>query len=179
MNKGSKLLWTGALALSLVGCSSGTSDTSASAGRKTLNLAKENDVITMDSTLATDGMSFEVINMTIEGLETTDENGDIVPALAESYDVSEDGLTYTFHLRDASWDNGDPVTAADFEYAWKDAASDPTSDYAYIFGTDGACIKGAGEAMGNPETKTRWRSKPKTTKHSWSSWSEKRRISFP
>lgn len=102
MNKGSKLLWTGALALSLVGCSSGTSDTSASAGRKTLNLAKENDVITMDSTLATDGMSFEVINMTIEGLETTDENGDIVPALAESYDVSEDGLTYTFHLRDAS-----------------------------------------------------------------------------
>lgn len=153
MNKGSKLLWTGALALSLVGCSSGTSDTSASAGRKTLNLAKENDVITMDSTLATDGMSFEVINMTIEGLETTDENGDIVPALAESYDVSEDGLTYTFHLRDASWDNGDPVTAADFEYAWKDAASDPTSDYAYIFGTDGACIKGAGEAMGNPENK--------------------------
>lgn len=153
MNKGSKLLWTGALALSLVGCSSGTSDTAASAERKTLNLAKENDVITMDSTLATDGMSFEVINMTIEGLETTDENGDIVPALAESYDVSEDGLTYTFHLRDASWDNGDPVTASDFEYAWKDAASDPTSDYAYIFGTDGACIKGAGEAMGNPENK--------------------------
>lgn len=151
MKKGTKLLWTGALVLSLAGCSSASSGGTDS--HNVLNLSKENDVITLDSTLATDGMSFEVINMMIEGLETTDENGDIVPALAESYDVSEDGLTYTFHLRDASWSNGEPVTAADFEYAWKDAASDPTSDYAYIFGPDGACIKGASEAMGNPENK--------------------------
>lgn len=151
MKKGTKLLWTGALVLSLAGCSSASSDGTDS--HNVLNLSKENDVITLDSTLATDGMSFEVINMMIEGLETTDENGDIVPALAESYDVSEDGLTYTFHLRDASWSNGEPVTAADFEYAWKDAASDPTSDYAYIFGPDGACIKGASEVMGNPENK--------------------------
>lgn len=151
MKKRTKLLWTGALVLSLAGCSSASSGGTDS--HNVLNLSKENDVITLDSTLATDGMSFEVINMMIEGLETTDENGDIVPALAESYDVSEDGLTYTFHLRDASWSNGEPVTAADFEYAWKDAASDPTSDYAYIFGPDGACIKGASEAMGNPENK--------------------------
>lgn len=151
MKKGTKLLWTGALVLSLAGCSSASSGGTDSPN--VLNLSKENDVITLDSTLATDGMSFEVINMMIEGLETTDENGDIVPALAESYDVSEDGLTYTFHLRDASWSNGEPVTAADFEYAWKDAASDPTSDYAYIFGPDGACIKGASEVMGNPENK--------------------------
>lgn len=151
MKKGTKLLWTGALVLSLAGCSSASSGGTDS--HNVLNLSKENDVITLDSTLATDGMSFEVINMMIEGLETTDENGDIVPALAESYDVSEDGLTYTFHLRDAFWSNGEPVTAADFEYAWKDAASDPTSDYAYIFGPDGACIKGASEAMGNPENK--------------------------
>lgn len=151
MKKGTKLLWTGALVLSLAGCSSASSGGTDS--HNVLNLSKENDVITLDSTLATDGMSFEVINMMIEGLETTDENGDIVPALAESYDVSEDGLTYTFHLRDASWSNGEPVTAADFEYAWKDTASDPTSDYAYIFGPDGACIKGASEVMGNPENK--------------------------
>lgn len=151
MKKGTKLLWTSALVLSLAGCSSASSGGTDS--HNVLNLSKENDVITLDSTLATDGMSFEVINMMIEGLETTDENGDIVPALAESYDVSEDGLTYTFHLRDASWSNGEPVTAADFEYAWKDAASDPTSDYAYIFGPDGACIKGASEVMGNPENK--------------------------
>ena len=34
-----------------------------------------------------------------------------VPAIAESYDLSDDGLTYTFHLRDAKWTNGDAVTA--------------------------------------------------------------------
>lgn len=144
------------LALGLTACSSGSGNTGAKDGEKpaqVLNLSKENDVITMDSTLAIDGMSFEVINMCIEGLETTNENADIVPALAESYDVSDDDLTYTFHLRDAKWSNGDPVTAADFEYAWKDAATDPTCDYAYIFGSDGACIKGADEAMGDPAKK--------------------------
>ena len=144
------------LALGLTACSSGSGNAGAKDGEKpaqVLNLSKENDVITMDSTLASDGMSFEVINMCIEGLETTNENADIVPALAESYDVSDDDLTYTFHLRDAKWSNGDPVTAADFEYAWKDAATDPTCDYAYIFGSDGACIKGADEAMGDPAKK--------------------------
>ncbi|EOS59292.1 hypothetical protein C815_02270 [Firmicutes bacterium M10-2] len=151
MKTSKMMLCASALALALSGCSSGSKNSTGST--QVLNLAKENDVITMDSTLATDGMSFEVINMIIEGLETTNEEGDIVPALAKSYEVSDDGLTYTFHLRDAKWSNGDPVTASDFEYAWKDAASDPTSDYAYIFGTDGACIKGASEAMGNPENK--------------------------
>ncbi len=44
----------------------------------------------------------------------------VVPGVAESYDVSEDGLTYTFHLReDARWSNGDPVTARDFEVSWR------------------------------------------------------------
>lgn len=136
---------------------SSTADASAekpsTGGKQVLNLTKENDVITMDSTLATDGMSFEGINMVIEGLETTDENGDIVPALAESYDVSEDDLTYTFHLREANWSNGEPVTANDFVYAWKDTITDPAADYAYLFGSDGACIKGADEAMGDASKK--------------------------
>lgn len=147
-------------AVSMAACSSapagGTdqSNTSGSStGSQVLNLIKENDVITMDSSLATDGTSFEAINMVIEGLETTDPEHNIVPALAESYDVSDDELTYTFHLRDAEWSNGDPVTAADFEYAWKDTITDPTADYAYLFTTDGACIKGADEAMGDPEKK--------------------------
>ncbi len=44
----------------------------------------------------------------------------VVPGVAESYDISDDGRTYTFHLRDnARWSNGDPVTARDFELSWK------------------------------------------------------------
>ena len=45
----------------------------------------------------------------------------LFPALAETYDISEDGKTYTFHLRDAKWSNGDAVTAADFVFGWQRA----------------------------------------------------------
>ena len=102
------------MTFSLVGCSG--SDAGNSASGNYVNLAKENDVISMDSRYATDGMSFEMLASTIEGLESVDADGNIIPALAESYDVSEDGLTYTFHLRDAVWSNDAPVTAQDFEY---------------------------------------------------------------
>lgn len=61
--------------------------------------------------------------MTAEGLQ---------PAVAESWEVSPDGLTYTFHLRNTKWNNGDPVTAQDFEYAWKRVLDpDTASEYAY------------------------------------------------
>lgn len=54
--------------------------------------------------------------------------------MAEKWDVSEDGLTYTFHLRDAKWTNGDPVVAGDFEYAWKWALNpENLSEYASVF----------------------------------------------
>lgn len=47
-------------------------------------------------------------------------NGDYVPVAAASYDVSEDGLTYTFHLRpDGKWSDGQPVRAQDFVYSWR------------------------------------------------------------
>jgi peptide/nickel transport system substrate-binding protein/oligopeptide transport system substrate-binding protein len=70
-----------------------------------------------------------------EGLMTYNADGELVPACAESYEVSEDGLTYTFTLRDGlKWSNGEDLTAADFEYAWRRAASvDTAADYAYLF----------------------------------------------
>ena len=46
------------------------------------------------------------------------EGGNVVPGIAETYDVSDDGLTYTFHLRDTQWSDGVPVTAGDFAYSW-------------------------------------------------------------
>lgn len=68
-----------------------------------------------------------------EGLTALDANHTPVPAVAETWSVSADGLTYTFQLRrNARWSNGDLVTARDFEYAWKSALSpDLASSYAY------------------------------------------------
>ena len=53
-----------------------------------------------------------------EGLVIYDANAQIMPGVAESWEASEDGITYTFNLRsDAVWSNGDPVTAGDFVYS--------------------------------------------------------------
>jgi len=55
-----------------------------------------------------------------EGLTKKTPEGEIVDGMAETWDVSDDNLTWTFHLKDGiQWSNGDPVTAEDFEYAWK------------------------------------------------------------
>ncbi|MBN9344905.1 MAG: type IV secretion system DNA-binding domain-containing protein, partial [Devosia sp.] len=61
-----------------------------------------------------------IIGNAFEGLVKYASDGAIVPALAESWTISEDGLTYTFEIRaDAKWSDGKPVTAGDFVYAWK------------------------------------------------------------
>ncbi|WDR06157.1 peptide ABC transporter substrate-binding protein [Devosia rhodophyticola] len=67
-----------------------------------------------------------IIGNTFEGLVRFDKEGEVIPALAESWEVSEDGLNYTFHLRDAKWSDGKPVTAGDFVYAW-DRVLDPAT----------------------------------------------------
>jgi len=74
-----------------------------------------------------------VLEHVFEGLMKKSPDGQIIPGMAESYDLSPDKLTYTFHLRDGiTWTNGDPVTAYDFEYAWKYALNPNTgSEYAY------------------------------------------------
>lgn len=68
------------------------------------------------------------------GLMSVDNDNKYVPDLAESVDVSDDKLTYTFHLRDTKWSDGQSVTAQDFEYAWKRTAdSNAGSQFAYMF----------------------------------------------
>jgi oligopeptide transport system substrate-binding protein len=69
-----------------------------------------------------------------EGLTTYSPDGQVVPGVAEKWEVSDDGKTYTLHLRDSKWSNGDPVTAEDFVYAWRRVLDPATaSDYAPIF----------------------------------------------
>lgn len=127
----------------LAGCSSNTaasSTTSASSGSagndKTVTVAFDADLNTMDYHIATDGNSFIMQSMCMSGLTELDAKGVAQPELAESWDVSSDGLTYTFHLADAKWSNGEAVTANDFVYGWQ-RLDDPTtaSEYAFILDT--------------------------------------------
>ncbi len=94
---------------------------------KVLNLSNSADITTLDTTLVKDALSSDVISNVMEGLTRLDENSNAVPAIAKSWNVSEDKLTWTFDLRDdAVWTNGDKVTAHDFEYAVK-RSLDPKS----------------------------------------------------
>lgn len=114
-----------------------TKEGSSEAG-KVLNVHIDVEVASLDAQIATDGTSFEVIADTTDGLYELDADGNPIPALAESVEKSEDGLTLTYHLRDAKWSNGTPVTAKDFVFAWKRAVDPKTaSEYAFIVGIAG------------------------------------------
>ena len=158
------LLMAGTMMLGVVGCG-GSSDTagteasasdSASAGSSSdMNVMLETPVESLDPQQATDGTSFEVIADYTDGLMQMDADGQAVPAIAESYDLSDDGLTYTFHLRsDAKWSNGTPVTAADFVFAWQRAV-DPAvaSEYAYMLSDIGQ-VKNAAEIIAGKKDKS-------------------------
>ncbi len=82
--------------------------------------------------LAKDSTSGTVLRQTMEGLTRIGKEGTPEEAMAESWEVSDDQTVYTFKIREAQWSNGDPVTANDFEAAWK-WAIDPAnqSEYAY------------------------------------------------
>ena len=54
-----------------------------------------------------------------EGLLARDRDTKLIPGVAEKWEISEDGKTYTFHLRDTQWSDGTPLTAEDFVYAWQ------------------------------------------------------------
>ena len=132
---------------SSVAASSASGTASSAAGTAqggTLNIMLETEVQSLDPQIATDGTSFEVIADYTDGLMQMDADGAAVPAIAETYDISEDGKTYTFHLRDVKWSNGDAVTAADFVFGWQRAV-DPAnaSEYAYMLSDIGQVVNAA------------------------------------
>ena len=139
------------------GSSSGATSTdgaasggSASGDASTVTVAIDADLNTMDYEIATDGNSFIMQSLVMSGLTELAADGSPLPELAESWDVSDDGLVYTFHLADAKWSNGDPVTASDFVYAWQRLDNpDTASEYAFILDTvhiANAAAVNAGEA---------------------------------
>lgn len=115
-------------------------------GKRFANLAIIAPLRSLDPRISSETPNTQVISMLFEGLMHLGPKGEILPALAESYEISEDQCTYTFHLRDSVWSNGDPVTARDFEYAWKKSVTpDSAHNGAFTF----YCIKNVKACLSN------------------------------
>jgi len=135
----------GAVMLGTAGCGvfgGGQTGEGGGAGSTTLNINLLTEIPDLNSSTSSDSTSSNVLTNLIEGLYRLDQNQEPVPAAAEGVEVSSDGLTYTFTLRDGiQWSNGDPVVAEDFRYAWLKVLDPATAaTYAYIIST---FVKGA------------------------------------
>ncbi|WP_418302006.1 peptide ABC transporter substrate-binding protein [Lysinibacillus fusiformis] len=99
-----------------------------------LHLVATGDLTTMSSLGSVDALAVTAMNSVFEGLYRIGPENTPIPGMAESHEVSEDGTVYTFKIRkDAVWSNGTPVTAQDFEYAWKRAINPETQAiYSYL-----------------------------------------------
>ena len=106
------------------------------AANQVIHMGNGADPQTLDPHRAEGVPSSNILRNLFEGLTLEAPNGDVIPGAAKSWDISEDGLVYTFHLRaDGRWSNGDPVTAADFEYGLRRSVDPKTlSHYASILG---------------------------------------------
>ncbi|MBO0471308.1 peptide ABC transporter substrate-binding protein [Enterococcus sp. DIV0242_7C1] len=115
---------------------SGCSGTKQEDAAKTtpLRLMSASELTTLDTSVMLDFPDAIVQTAAFEGLYALDDKDQLIPAAAkEMPEISEDGKTYTIKLReDAKWSNDDPVTAKDFEYAWKKMI-DPENGYVYSF----------------------------------------------
>ncbi|MCR8644776.1 peptide ABC transporter substrate-binding protein [Paenibacillus sp. N1-5-1-14] len=98
-----------------------------------LNLSAGQDIVTLNTLGNVDNPATVVQNNLLEGLYRLDPKNLPTPGIAKSHDVSADGKTYTFHLRDAKYSNGDSIVAGDFEYAWKKALDPAATSPNYIF----------------------------------------------
>ena len=129
----------------LVGCGD---DSKKESSEQVLTYNLGADSKTLDPALNTAVDGGIVIANAFEGLCRTDENDKAIEGGAKSWTISEDGLTYTFNLReDAKWTNGDNVTAHDYEYAWKRVLNPETgAEYAYqMYYIEGAEAYNTGE----------------------------------
>lgn len=157
MKKSLKALLFSLVAVLLVACGNGGSngeeggndaaDTDTSEGtdgvEQVLNWTTSAELPTMDATIATDTVSFEILSNTNEGLyrQSLDQEGVFELGVIEGEpEVSEDGLTNTYTIReDANWENGEPVTAQDFVYSWQRLV-DPETAASYSYLMDGFIV---------------------------------------
>lgn len=121
-----------AVTVSLItGCGGDKSNEATKGDIKKVSYALTQEPETLDPTMNVYSRSSIVLQNLFRGLYKKDANNMTVPALAESYTVSEDGLTYTFTLKsDLKWSDGTPLTAGDFEYSWKRVLNPETASQA-------------------------------------------------
>ncbi|MED4779395.1 peptide ABC transporter substrate-binding protein [Brevibacillus choshinensis] len=87
---------------------------------QTLTINAKTEPPSLNPALIDNQSAGDIANQLFEGLVRVDKNGEIVPGVAEKWDISDDKTVYTFHLRqDAKWSNGEPITADDFVYSWE------------------------------------------------------------
>ena len=113
----------------IVACSNGKVDT-----LQVFRMPISNEPPTLDWTLATDSVSFDILTNIMEGLTQYDSNMEPIPAIAERWETSDNGKVVTYYLRDdVLWTDGQPVKASDFEYSWKRLLNPATgAQYAYF-----------------------------------------------
>lgn len=99
-----------------------------------LRIGLEYSVVSLDPRIGAEAISGNILRLLFEGLTRFDQNGNTEYALAQAIEVSADKKQYTFHLRPSLWNDGSPVSAYDFEYAWKKILSpDFKTSFAYLF----------------------------------------------
>jgi len=100
--------------------------------RNSITIALSEEPPQLDSTRSTDASSFVVLAHTMEGLIAYDQNDQLTPGVAERWEIRDDGATFWIR-EDAIWSDGQPVTAHDFEFAWKRVLDpDTAAQYAFI-----------------------------------------------
>ncbi|TDL80368.1 peptide ABC transporter substrate-binding protein [Peribacillus frigoritolerans] len=102
---------------------------------KILHLNNGAEPTSFDPVIGFDAVSWNALNNLMEGLTRLGKDHEPEAATAEKWDVSEDGKTYTFHIREnAKWSNGDDLTADDFVFAWKRLLNPETGSGAAFLG---------------------------------------------
>ena len=141
-----------ACTLAVTGCQPQVSRPPCPEGKTCLAWGNNTEAGSLDPQKATLVDEFAIIADLFTGLFTDSPEATPIPALAQSYSVSPDGLTWTFRLKPSTWSDGRPVTANDFVFAYRRILEPATaSGYAYLLYLirDGQAVN---EAKAAPET---------------------------
>jgi oligopeptide transport system substrate-binding protein len=118
----------------------------ADANAATLNRGNGGEPNSLDPAIIGATLEFNIAGELLTGLTTLDATARPIPGAADHWEISKDGLTWTFHLRNESWSDGTPVTADDFVFAWRRLTDPKTGarDGAYLWVVKNAQAVSAG-----------------------------------